>query len=126
MALPCLKQHAIARQALKHDLAGGGIQLPEATCLGEREPQAGHLTKLSAHTLNQSFHVTPHFQMRFADASIVLPGHMPIQLAKTPETPLSLLTEARGPFAPAPQHVNWHGRRARRLERRLDAKPRDC
>jgi hypothetical protein len=56
MALPCLKQHTLAGQALQHDLAGGGIQLPEATCLGEREPQSGHLTKLSAYTLNQSFH----------------------------------------------------------------------
>jgi len=62
MAVPCLKQHTIASQALQHCPAGGGIHLPEATCLGEREPQSGHLAKLSAHTLNQSFHRHTTFQ----------------------------------------------------------------
>lgn len=67
IALPCLKQHAIANQALQHQPAGGGIQLPEPACLGEREPQSGHLAKLSAHTLNQSFHRHTTFQLRFTD-----------------------------------------------------------
>ena len=71
MAVPCLQQNTIASQSLQHYPAGGGIHLPEATCLGEREPQSGHLAKLSPHTLNQSFHVTPHFKMSFYGRTIV-------------------------------------------------------
>ena len=78
MAVPCLKQHTIASQALQHCPAGGGIHLPEATCLGEREPQSGHLAKLSAHTLNQSFHGHPTSHNEFLRTPIVLPGHVTI------------------------------------------------
>ena len=93
MAVPCLQQNTIASQSLQHYPAGGGIHLPEATCLGEREPQSGHLAKLTAHTLNQSFHGHTTFQNGVCGPSIVLPGRVTIQLAKAPETPLSLLTE---------------------------------
>lgn len=70
MALPRLKQHAIASQALQHQPAGSGIQLPKAACLGEREPQSGHLAKLSAHTQNQSFHRHTTFPMSFYGRTI--------------------------------------------------------
>jgi len=64
MTLPRLQQDSVACQSVQQRLTGGRIQLPEATGLGEREPQSGHFTKLSAHTLNQSFHRHTTFQNR--------------------------------------------------------------
>ena len=82
-----LKQDAGASQVLQHQPAGSRIHLPEPTCLGEREPQSGHLAKLSAHALNQNFHRCtpfPHGSSTYGLASwlavivarqIVLPRH---------------------------------------------------
>jgi hypothetical protein len=97
VALPRSQQDTIVSQALQHYSARGRVHLPEATCLGEGEPQSGHLAKLSAHALKQGFHLSLHIsRMGCADGHgggpIVRSDLATIQMAKIPATPLSLLT----------------------------------